>query len=213
MATPPPPPPSAPPPPPASVPPPPPPPAPAAKGGNRTLIIVLCVLGGILLLIGGCVTTCTYIAAKKTRDYANTAGYDPRFAAISRAASRAAAEASSPAREAALAAGVKKLPGFLQTYPGAKTTQLVSNSFGGSTQVSYESVTSDSPETVTDFYEKSLTSAGFTVLSRQSGSNDNGETGILLMQHAGSPSSIVSVNAEIEHSNTKVTITSTTTGQ
>jgi hypothetical protein len=69
---------------------PPPPPAPApvpAKSGNRTLIIILCVFLGILLLIGGCVATCTYIAAKKAREYAREAQKNPVFASLSLVAS------------------------------------------------------------------------------------------------------------------------------
>ncbi len=91
MALPPPPPSSAPPPPPPPAPPrppgtPPPPPAPA-KGGNRTVIIVICVIVGIILLIGGCVSTCTYFAAKKAREYTRNAQRNPAYASLSLAAS------------------------------------------------------------------------------------------------------------------------------
>ncbi len=93
MAQPPPPPPTAPPPPPPPAPPrppaPPPPAAPAAaaKGGNRTVIIVICVIVGVLLLIGGCVSTCTYFAAKKAREYTRDARRNPAYASLSLAAS------------------------------------------------------------------------------------------------------------------------------
>ena len=64
---------------------PPPPPVPV-KGGNRTLIIVLCVIVGIVLLIGGCVSTCTYFAAKKAKEYARDAQRNPAYASLSLAA-------------------------------------------------------------------------------------------------------------------------------
>jgi len=58
-----------------------------AKSGNRTIIIILCVLGALLLLIGGCVTTCTYIAAKKAKEYSRQAEKNPAFASLSLIAS------------------------------------------------------------------------------------------------------------------------------
>ena len=58
-----------------------------AKSGNRTVMIILCVLGGLLLLIGGCVTTCTYIAAKKAKEYSRQAEKNPAFASLSLIAS------------------------------------------------------------------------------------------------------------------------------
>lgn len=60
---------------------------PPAKSGNRTLVIILSILGAMILLIGGCVGACTYIAAKKAREYARTAESNPTMAALSFAAS------------------------------------------------------------------------------------------------------------------------------
>ncbi|MEO6875059.1 MAG: hypothetical protein ABI222_09580 [Opitutaceae bacterium] len=124
-------------------------------------------------------------------------------------AESSAEESISPARAAALAVNAKKFPSYLPVYPGARTTQAQLNSFGGATQLSYVFTTGDAPEVVTDFYEKRFTGAGFTVLSRQNGTDDNGATSAMSLQHAEPPTVVATFNAEIDHGKTKVTIVST----
>lgn len=125
-----------------------------------------------------------------------------------------AAEASSepkisPARAAALAVATGKLPDFLPAYRGGTTTQAVTNTYGNATIINYEFLTPDAPETVADFYEKTLTAGGFAVLGRQNSSDDNGATVMLSLQHAQPPVAVVSLNAGIKHGRTAVAIVST----
>jgi hypothetical protein len=70
----------------SSAPPPPPPPPPVPAKKSNTLLIVICVIGGIFVLIGGCVGTCTYIAAKKVKTYAEESQKNPAYAALEMAA-------------------------------------------------------------------------------------------------------------------------------
>jgi hypothetical protein len=119
--------------------------------------------------------------------------------------------AISPARAAAQAAVMKKFPDFLPAYDGAKTLDNTINNFGGNTVGSYRFETSDLPETVADFYEKKFTDAGLTILTRQSGSNDNGATVALIAQQVGSQTT-VSFQAEIEGGKSRVTIGFTRAG-
>ncbi|HUL53231.1 MAG TPA: hypothetical protein VLT83_07475 [Opitutaceae bacterium] len=117
----------------------------------------------------------------------------------------------SPARAAAQTAVMKKFPDFIPSYGGAKTLDSTINSFAGNTVGSYRFETSDSPETVADFYEKKFTAAGLTVLTRQNGSNNNGATAALIAQHAGSQTT-VSFQAEVENGKTQGTIGFTRAG-
>jgi hypothetical protein len=111
----------------------------------------------------------------------------------------------SPARAAAQSAVMKKFPEFLPAYRGAKTLDTTINTFAGNTVGNYTFATSDPPETVADFYEKKFTAAGFTILTKQSGSNDNGPTTAMVAQHADPPITI-SFEAEIDNGQSRVVI-------
>jgi hypothetical protein len=111
----------------------------------------------------------------------------------------------SAAQSSALAATVKKFPDFIATYRGAKTLDATINTVSGNVFGNYSFATSDAPETVTGFYEQKLTDAGFTILTKQSGSNANGSTAMLVAQLT-DPQTSVTCEAEIDDSQTHVTV-------
>lgn len=111
----------------------------------------------------------------------------------------------SPARAAAHAAVMKKFPDFIPTYRGARTLDTTINAFAGNTVGNYSFATSDPPEAVADFYEKKFTAAGFTILTKQNGSNDNGPTTAMVAQRA-DPQTTISFQAEIDNGQSRVVI-------
>ena len=114
-------------------------------------------------------------------------------------------ERISPARAAAVAATLKKFPDFIPVYRGGKTLEATLNTFGGNVVGNYSFTTDDAPEAAADVYEKKLTDAGFTILTRQSGSNDGGPTVTLVAQHA-DPQASVTCEAEIRDGKTRVAV-------
>ena len=150
-------------------------------------------------------------AAASSSTAAREAESEPAAAEPEAAPMKPAEEKISPARAAAQAAVMKKFPDFIPTYGGAQTLDSSVNSFAGNTVGSYTFATSDSPETVADFYEKKFTDGGFTILTRQNGSNDNGSTVTLIAQHA-DPQMTISFQAEIESGKSHVTIGFTRVG-
>ena len=145
---------------------------------------------------------------KPTASSAPTVAREPESApsAAEPSAEEKPAEATiSPARAAAQAAVMKKFPDFLPVYGGAKTLDTTLNTFAGNTVGNYTFATSDPPETVADFYEKKFTAAGFTILTKQSGSNDNGPTTAMVAQHA-DPQITISFEAEIDNGQSRVVI-------
>jgi len=155
--------------------------------------------------------------AKGMTPPANSAPTEAREPESAPSAAEPAAEtkpeeaAISPARAAAQAAVMKKFPDAIPAYGGAKTLDTTVNTFAGNTVGSYTFATSDPPETVADFYEKSLTGAGFTILTRQNGSNDNGPTTAIIAQHA-DPQITVSLQAEVNNGQSRVVINFTRMG-
>ena len=111
----------------------------------------------------------------------------------------------SPAQAAAQAATMKKFPDFIAVYPGAKTLDSTLNSFGGNSIGNYTCSTGDEPETVADFYEKKFTDAGFSILSKQNGSDDNGATATMVANR-GDPQAMITFTATIESGKTHVVI-------
>ena len=133
------------------------------------------MVGGLLLLIGGCVSTCAYIAAKKTRAYAAEAAGNPLYAAaIARSGARV-----STGKAAAMAETLMKMPSYLPPYPGAKTVEGSFNTVMGMNVGNYVALSSDKPSAVSDFYEKKLVAAGYTILVKNADSNDQGPTASL----------------------------------
>lgn len=122
-----------------------------------------------------------------------------------------AEETISPARAAAQAAVLKKFPDFIPTYGGATTLESTINNFAGNTVGSYSFTTVDTPESVADFYEKRFTDAGFTILTRQNSTNNNGATVALVAQHT-APQATISFQAEIDGGKSRVTIGFTQAG-
>jgi hypothetical protein len=117
----------------------------------------------------------------------------------------------SPARAAAQSAVMKKFPDCVPTYRGARTLDATLNTFAGNTVGNYAFATGDAPETVADFYEKKFTAAGFTILTRGNGSNDNGSTVSLIAQHT-DPQISISFAAGIDNGKTRVDIGFTQVG-
>jgi hypothetical protein len=115
-----------------------------------------------------------------------------------------------PAR-AAQNSTLKKFPDFIPVYPAAKTMEASLNSFSGTSIGSTTFASADAPDKIAEFYEKKLTGAGFTVLTKSSGSDDRGATASLILQRP-DPQAAVTVSAEIENGETHVTIGFTQTG-
>ncbi len=112
----------------------------------------------------------------------------------------------SSARASALAGTLRKFPDYLPAYKGGTTTSATLNSaFGGNVVGNYAFTTNDAPETVGDFYEKRLTAAGFRILSRENGSNDNGSTVEMVAQNVGIQST-ATCKAVVEDGTTHVEI-------
>jgi hypothetical protein len=254
----------------------------SAKSGNRTLIVVLCVLLGFFVLIGGCVSTCTYLAAKKAREYAKTAERNPEFAAVSLAASLnpelqviskdetagaitvknkktgevitldltaysaeklgqaleqfsrglPAAPASAAVRPtrartaarvedasgstgdeshpgevegSALSDALKKLPSFIEPYAGARVIGASQSQVNATVLGNYVFVTSDAPEKVADFYERTLKAKGFAVAYRSMDTTRDGSTATLVATRE-QPASSVSISAEGKKGEAHVTL-------
>jgi hypothetical protein len=111
----------------------------------------------------------------------------------------------SPAKAAALNAAVKKLPSFLPAYPGAKATAASLNSIAGISLGNYEFFSSDKPDTISDFYEKKLTAANFTIAAKNSDTNDYGPTATLVANRT-DPAGTCAITAESQKNGTKVSI-------
>ena len=122
-----------------------------------------------------------------------------------------AEDSISPARAAAQAATMKKFPDFVAVYPGAKALDTTLNSFGGNSIGNYTFTTGDAPDTVADFYEKKLTTAGFSILTKESGSNDNGATASMVANRA-NPQIAITFSAEVESGKTRVAVGFTRVG-
>jgi hypothetical protein len=121
-----------------------------------------------------------------------------------------AEEKISPARAAAQTATLKQFPNYIPIYRVATTLEATINTFGGNTIGSYAFATGDTPETVMDFYEKKFTGAGFQILTKASGSNDNGPTASLVAQRASpTPQTSLTLMAEIQSGKTRGVITFT----
>jgi hypothetical protein len=117
----------------------------------------------------------------------------------------------SPAHAAAQAATLKKFPDFIPVYSGGKTLESTFNSIGGATVGNYTFTTSDEPDVVADFYEKKFTDAGLSILTKNSGSNDNGAT-VMMMANRADPQATVTFNAEVDGGKTHVTVGFTRVG-
>ena len=114
-------------------------------------------------------------------------------------------ESISPARASAFAAALKKFPAFIPAYRGGKTLEASLGAIAGNTMGTYVFTTGDPVETVADFYEKALTDGGFTIASRESGTDENGATTSILGQHA-DPQMMASIAVKIEKGKTHVDI-------
>jgi hypothetical protein len=121
------------------------------------------------------------------------------------APAKPAEESISPARASANAAVLKKFPAFLPAYRGGKTLEASLQTIAGTTIGNYAFTTGDPVETVADFYEKTLTDAGFTVVSKDSGTDENGATASILANHAG-PQIMATIAAKIDQGKTHVDI-------
>jgi predicted nuclease of predicted toxin-antitoxin system len=121
------------------------------------------------------------------------------------APAKPAPEKISPARASAQAAVLKRFPSFLPAYRGGKTLQATLQTLGGKPIGNYIFTTDDPVEKVADFYEKSLTGAGFTIAGRDSGTDDNGATAAMLAQHT-DPQMGVTVAIKIDQGKTHVDI-------
>jgi hypothetical protein len=117
----------------------------------------------------------------------------------------------SPAQAAAQAATMKKFPDFVAAYPGAKTLESTLNSFGENSIGNYTCSTGDDPEKVADFYEKKFTDTGFTILSRQNGSDDNGAS-VTMVANRTDPQAMITLTANVESGATHVVIGFTRAG-
>ena len=112
---------------------------------------------------------------------------------------------ASPARGSAQAATLKKFPDFIAVYPGAETLESALSSFGGNSIGNYAFSTRDATDKVADFYEKKLTSAGFTIMTKAINSDDNGATATM-MANRGDPQTVVTLMAKIDGEKTRVEI-------
>jgi flagellar basal body-associated protein FliL len=122
-----------------------------------------------------------------------------------------AQQSISPARASAQAAVLKKFPAFIPVYRGGKTLDASLQTIVGNTIGNYVFTTDDSGETVADFYEKTLTEAGFTIAGRNNGTNDNGATTSMVAQHT-DPQMMTMVTIEIDKGKTHVDINFTKAG-
>jgi hypothetical protein len=100
---------------------------------------------------------------------------------------------------------LKKFPDFVPIYKAGKTLESGLNSFGGNTIGNYTFTTSDEPDVVADFYEKRFTEAGLTVVTKNSGSNDNGVT-VTMMANRADPPATVTFSAEVDGGKTRVVV-------
>jgi hypothetical protein len=121
------------------------------------------------------------------------------------APAKPAPESISPARASAFAAALKRFPAFIPAYRGGKTLEASLGEIAGNTMGTYVFTTGDPVETVADFYEKALTDGGFTIASRESGTDENGATTSILAQHT-DPQMMVSIAVKIEKGKTHVDI-------
>jgi hypothetical protein len=96
-------------------------------------------------------------------------------------------------------------------YPGAKTLSNAVNSIGGNSIGNYTFLTGDAPGTVADFYQKKFTGGGFSVLSRQNGSDGNGAIASMLASRA-DPQTMITFVAKTGEGGTRVVIGYTRAG-
>ncbi len=109
------------------------------------------------------------------------------------------------ARASALSSAAKKLPNFVNTYPGSQTTDVTQNTIAGMSMGTYEFNTTDKPDDILDFYEKKITGAGFTVVGKNSETNDFGPVGHLVATR-GEPMGNLNVEAASRAHDVHVTI-------
>jgi hypothetical protein len=121
------------------------------------------------------------------------------------APAKPAPESISPARASANAAVLKKFPSFLPAYRGGKTLEASLQTIAGTTIGNYAFTTGDSVETVADFYEKALADAGFTIVNKDSGTDENGATASVLANHTG-PQMMATIAVKIDQGKTHVDI-------
>lgn len=103
------------------------------------------------------------------------------------------------------AAAMKEVPDWVPVYANGKATSLFSSSSEGKVSGAFAVETSDSVDTVADYYEKAFKKAGFKV-SRETLSVGNGQT-IMLSGQSSDQSKSISATVARDGKTTKATIT------
>lgn len=115
------------------------------------------------------------------------------------------AEKISVAQSAALNNTLKKFPPAVTAYPGGTTVEATLNSFGGVTAGSYGFTTKDSTEKVVNYYEEKLKSAGYTIATKSSDTNQYGQVTQLVAVHS-DPEASFTISAEARAHDVRATI-------
>ena len=92
---------------------------------------------------------------------------------------------------------LKTFPDYVSPYPYGRTTDASIHGFGNASLGSYQFDTGDSADTVSSYYQKLLTSSGFTIVSQNSGANDNGSTANFVATRA-NPTGNFTLSAETQ---------------
>jgi hypothetical protein len=117
------------------------------------------------------------------------------------------------ASQASAMVGVlKKFPSELPAYPGGTTTKASLQGAMGTQVGEYVFTTSDPVEKVADYYEQKFTKSGLTIASRQSGSDENGDTATLIATREAKPALMATVSAKTANGKTEVEIAFTKPG-
>jgi len=113
------------------------------------------------------------------------------------AAASSSSEPESAAQSAAQDANLKNFPADFPMYDGSsvKTIEASQNTFAGVSTSMHTFSTSDKPEKVADFFDKKLTSEGYSVLASENSTNGNGAKLSRVFQKGGMGSTL---NLEIE---------------
>lgn len=115
------------------------------------------------------------------------------------------AEKPSTAQAAALNNTLKKFPSAVTAYPGSTTVEATLNSFGGIVAGSYGFTTKDSTEKVVSYYEEKLKSAGYTIATKSSDTNQYGQVTQMVAVHA-DPEASFTISAEARAHDVHATI-------
>jgi len=134
--------------------------------------------------------------------------HSPDAAAGTALADRSSEEASvSAAQTKALDATVKEFGSGFPIYAGgdAKTTGASQNIFGGITSSEYSFVTGDAPAKVAAYYKETLSADGYSIVTSENGSDENGPR-ISQVYQKGGMGTTLNLTVQVENGKTHGTV-------